>query len=92
MRPLTLHILDRALMQSRRWRDERDLDVKIAVNLSARCLLDTELQPRRANEQVVFFRRADGQPERRTLTATTSGVKNAPRLSIRACTKIAAEL
>ncbi|MEZ5963500.1 MAG: glutamine amidotransferase [Planctomycetota bacterium] len=36
-------------------------------------LLDAELAPRRANEQAVFFRRADGQPERRTLQATAPG-------------------
>lgn len=36
-------------------------------------LLDTELSPRRANEQTVFFRRADGQPERRTLQAASPG-------------------
>jgi len=36
-------------------------------------LLDQELSPRRANEQTVFFRRADGQPERRTLQPNAPG-------------------
>ena len=36
-------------------------------------LLDTELAPRRASDANVFFRRADGQPERRTLQAVAPG-------------------
>lgn len=36
-------------------------------------LLDTELAPRRASDANVYFRRADGQPERRTLQAVAPG-------------------
>jgi diguanylate cyclase (GGDEF)-like protein len=42
MRPLTLRVLDNALAQSRRWRDE-GLDLSVAVNLSVPNLLDTKL-------------------------------------------------
>ncbi len=40
--------------------------VKISLQL-----LDTELSVRRGSEQAVFFRKADGQPERRMLQAAT---------------------
>src|SRR5690606_36991038 len=36
-------------------------------------LLDAELAPRQSAEATVFFRRADGAPERRTLQATAPG-------------------
>ena len=42
MRPLTLLVLDMALEQSRRWR-EQGLDLNVAVNLSGPNLLDTRL-------------------------------------------------
>jgi diguanylate cyclase (GGDEF)-like protein len=42
MRPLTLCVLDGALQQSRRWRDD-GLDLSVAVNLSVPNLLDTKL-------------------------------------------------
>jgi diguanylate cyclase (GGDEF)-like protein len=43
MGPLTRHVLDLALAQSRWWRD-RNLDITVAVNVSARNLHLTELQ------------------------------------------------
>jgi diguanylate cyclase (GGDEF)-like protein/PAS domain S-box-containing protein len=46
--PLTLHIVQTALRQGRKWRDE-GLDLTIAVNLSTRNLLDREL-PRRLEQ------------------------------------------
>ncbi len=42
MRPLTLYVLERALRQCRAWQEER-LELAVAVNLSARDLLDLEL-------------------------------------------------
>jgi EAL domain-containing protein (putative c-di-GMP-specific phosphodiesterase class I) len=42
MRPLTLRVLDNALAQSRRWRDD-GLDLSVAVNLAVPNLLDTKL-------------------------------------------------
>jgi diguanylate cyclase (GGDEF)-like protein len=42
MRPLTLHVLDLALEQCRRWR-EAGLELRVAVNLSAPNLLDRAL-------------------------------------------------
>jgi diguanylate cyclase (GGDEF)-like protein len=39
IRPLTFHVLDRALRQCRRWHDQ-DRGVHVAVNLSAHSLLD----------------------------------------------------
>jgi diguanylate cyclase (GGDEF)-like protein len=42
MRPLTLHVIDAALAQSVRWR-RAGLDLRVAVNLSSRVLLDTDL-------------------------------------------------
>jgi diguanylate cyclase (GGDEF)-like protein len=43
--PATVHILDASLRQCREWRDT-GLDVTVAVNLSARSLLDTRLPER----------------------------------------------
>jgi diguanylate cyclase (GGDEF)-like protein len=42
MRPLTMHVLDRALAQLAAWRDG-GLDLRVAVNISARSLLDRGL-------------------------------------------------
>ncbi len=42
VRPLTLHVIDKALAQARRWRDA-GLEVVMSVNLSPRNLLDPEL-------------------------------------------------
>jgi diguanylate cyclase (GGDEF)-like protein len=42
MRPLTLWVLDSALAQSQRWRED-GLDLSVAVNLSVPNLLDTKL-------------------------------------------------
>jgi diguanylate cyclase (GGDEF)-like protein len=42
IKPLTLWAVDRALLQSRRWR-EAGINLGMAVNLSARCLDDPEL-------------------------------------------------
>jgi diguanylate cyclase (GGDEF)-like protein len=42
IRPLTLYVLDRALRQSREWRDS-GLDLRMSVNIAARDLLDTRL-------------------------------------------------
>jgi diguanylate cyclase (GGDEF)-like protein len=42
IRPLTLYVLERALRQSRAWRTE-GLDLRVAVNISARDLLDARL-------------------------------------------------
>ena len=42
MRPLTLYVLDRALRQCHEWQDQ-GLSLSLAVNLSARDLLDVEL-------------------------------------------------
>ena len=42
IRPLTLWVLDEALAQCRRWRDE-GLDLQVAVNLSAASLVDGSL-------------------------------------------------
>jgi diguanylate cyclase (GGDEF)-like protein len=42
IRPLTVYVLERALRQSREWRDA-GLDLRMSVNLGARDLLDTRL-------------------------------------------------
>ncbi len=42
IRTLTLYVLDRALRQSREWRDS-GLDLRMSVNIAARDLLDTRL-------------------------------------------------
>jgi EAL domain-containing protein (putative c-di-GMP-specific phosphodiesterase class I) len=42
MHPLTMHVLDEALAQVAAWR-ELDLDLRVAVNVSARSLLDRDL-------------------------------------------------
>jgi diguanylate cyclase (GGDEF)-like protein len=42
MHPLTMHVLDEALAQLAAWRD-RDLDLRVAVNVSARSLFDRDL-------------------------------------------------
>lgn len=45
IRPLTLHVIETALEQTRVWRDE-GLELSIAVNLSTRNLLDLDLPER----------------------------------------------
>ena len=42
IRPLTMHVLDEALAQVAAWRDA-GLDLRVAVNISARSLLDRDL-------------------------------------------------
>jgi diguanylate cyclase (GGDEF)-like protein len=42
MRPLTMHVLDEALAQLAAWRDD-GLDLRVAVNISTRSLLDRDL-------------------------------------------------
>lgn len=43
MRPLTSHVLDRALRQCRLWRDAGHTELSVAVNISTRNLLDGAL-------------------------------------------------
>jgi diguanylate cyclase (GGDEF)-like protein len=54
MRPLTMHVIDQALAQARRWRDA-GLDLRVAVNVSQRGLLDRGL----AEEVDVLLERWD---------------------------------
>jgi diguanylate cyclase (GGDEF)-like protein len=42
IRPLTMYVLERALAQSRSWRDD-GLDLRVSVNITSRDLLDTHL-------------------------------------------------
>jgi diguanylate cyclase (GGDEF)-like protein len=69
MRPLTLFVLDAALAQSRRWRDD-GLDLSVAVNLSVPNLLDVKL-PCDVRD---LLERWDVPPHRLTLEVTENVV------------------
>jgi diguanylate cyclase (GGDEF)-like protein len=69
MRPLTLYVLDAALAQNRRWRDD-GLDLGVAVNLSVPNLLDVKL-PCDVRE---LLARWDVPPHRLTLEVTENVV------------------
>jgi diguanylate cyclase (GGDEF)-like protein len=73
IRPLTWLILRKALEQSRRWSDQ-GLDLRLAVNISARCLLDKGFP-----EGVAHLLRETGVPaERLELELTESSVMSDP--------------
>ena len=73
IRPLTWLILRKALEQSREWADQ-GLDLRLAVNISARCLLDKGFP-----EGVVQLLRETGVPaERLELELTESSVMSDP--------------
>ena len=77
IRPLTAHVLDRALGDARRWRDS-GLALGVAVNLSARSLLDVELP-----DQVADLLRAHGLPgEALDLEITEGAAMTDPRQAL----------
>lgn len=81
IKPLTRWVLNRALQQSRTWR-ESGLDIDIAVNLSSRDLQDPEL-PATARDMLEAWRIDAGQlkvdiPERSILAAP--GIETAAHL------------
>lgn len=43
IRPLTHWVLENAIKQARQWRDEAGMEIKLAINISARNLLDQQL-------------------------------------------------
>ncbi len=73
MRPLTLHVLDRALADCRRW-DEEGLELGVAVNLAAPNLLDLAL-PR---DVAVLLQRRGVEPSRLHLEITETIVAADP--------------
>lgn len=75
--PLTMKLIDQALAQAVRWR-RRGLDLDVAVNLSARNLLDRELPARVA----ALLARHELPAERLTLEVTESATMADPERAI----------
>jgi diguanylate cyclase (GGDEF)-like protein len=73
MRPLTTHVLRTALRQARLWRSE-GFDLGMAVNLSARSLLDPTL----VEDVVRLLREAGVSPRKLTLEITESDILEDP--------------
>jgi diguanylate cyclase (GGDEF)-like protein len=71
---LTEHVLDVALAQTRAWHDEGRADLRIAVNLSARCLSDLGL-PSMVLDMLARHR---VQPHQLTLEVTETSVAEDP--------------
>ena len=74
MGPLTRHVLDLALAQSRWWRD-RNLDITVAVNISARNLHFTELQ----DDITMLLAKWEVPPTALELEVTESAIMADPR-------------
>jgi EAL domain-containing protein (putative c-di-GMP-specific phosphodiesterase class I) len=73
MRPLTLHVLRIALRQARLWRSQ-GMSLGIAVNLSARSLLEPTL----VDDVVRLLREASVSPKTLTLEITESDILEDP--------------
>jgi diguanylate cyclase (GGDEF)-like protein len=73
IRPLTLYVLERALRQSREWRDG-GLDLRMSVNIGARDLLDTRLP----DEVGELLERARVEPDRLELEITENTILTDP--------------
>jgi|SRR5579884_36553 len=72
--PLTRYVIEEALAQCRRWRDE-DLQLRVAVNIAARNLLDPEFP----QEVRGLIARGGVEPELLELELTESAVLADPR-------------
>jgi len=77
MGPLTRHVLDLAIAQARTWHD-RNLDITIAVNVSARNLHSTELH----DDVAALLRKWSVPPTSLELEITESIVMSDPRRAI----------
>jgi diguanylate cyclase (GGDEF)-like protein len=83
--PVTLHVIDQALRQTSRWR-ELGLDVGMAVNLSARNLLDPELPAQIAT----LLRGHDVPAETLTVEVTESATLADPDRAVRVLSALTA--
>src|SRR5262249_14268688 len=77
MRPLTLHVLEEALGQCRAWQD-MGLKLDVAINLSARSLMDLELP----DDIAVLLQAAEVAPECLTLELTEGTVMADPARTV----------
>jgi diguanylate cyclase (GGDEF)-like protein len=82
---LTFHVLDEAVSQCRAW-EEDGLRLPIAVNVSARCLSDSEFAARVA----ALLRGKDVSPDMLTLEITETAVINNPEQALAELKKIRA--
>ncbi|PWJ53009.1 diguanylate cyclase/phosphodiesterase [Quadrisphaera granulorum] len=83
--PFTHHLLGKALHQARRWQDQ-GIDLSVAVNLSARNVVDPELP-----EKVAAALAVAGVPASRlTLEMTESSMVEDPRRTIEVLERLAA--
>jgi diguanylate cyclase (GGDEF)-like protein len=84
IRPLTLKVLDTALTQIRRW-TEAGIELNIAVNVSTRCLLDSDFP-----DQVERLLAAAAVPaERLELEITESTIMSDPEQAMQVLTRLA---
>jgi len=77
IRPLTLYVIEEALAQCRRWRDE-DLDLGVAVNIAARNLADPDF-PTAVDDLVA---RSGVGADKLELELTESAVLTDPRRAV----------
>jgi EAL domain-containing protein (putative c-di-GMP-specific phosphodiesterase class I) len=73
VKPLTLYVIDRVLRQVAEWKD-KGLDISVAVNLSARSLLDLELP----DQVLQLLERWSVAPDRLVLEITESFIMSDP--------------
>jgi EAL domain-containing protein (putative c-di-GMP-specific phosphodiesterase class I) len=85
IRPLTLHVLNVALAQWSAWHDE-GIDVRMAVNLSAKSLLD----PRMPEDVAELLRRWEVPPDALQLELTESTIMAEPMYAIEVLNTVAA--
>jgi diguanylate cyclase (GGDEF)-like protein len=77
IRPLTLYVIEEALAQCRRWRDD-ELDLRVAVNIAARNLVDPDF-PMAVDDLVG---RSGVAAEKLELELTESAVLTDPRRAV----------
>jgi predicted signal transduction protein with EAL and GGDEF domain len=75
--PLTMYVIEEALVQSRRWRDE-GLDLRVAVNIAARNLIDPDF-PQAVHD---LIERIGVEPQALELELTESAVLTDPRRAV----------
>jgi diguanylate cyclase (GGDEF)-like protein len=81
--PVALHVIDQALAQNARWR-KLDLHISMAVNLSARNLLDPELP----NQIQSLLERHETEPTTLTVEVTESATMADPDRAVRVLTAL----
>jgi diguanylate cyclase (GGDEF)-like protein len=84
IRPLTLHVLDAALRQWSMWRED-GIEVRMAVNLSAKSLLD----PRMPDDVAAQLQKWQVPPDALQLELTESTIMVEPAFAIEALNRIA---